>query len=87
MGSIADTVHEATGCTPQELFLQEAHQYNPMVESVQFSPRTPQDYHVKLTMAREIQLFKAEKRNSDTIVKGLLLNSMLVIASSSEHTV
>jgi len=66
-----NTVHEATGCTPQELFLIEGQKYNPLAESVEFPPRTPEDLQVKLTMAREIQMSKAEKRKLRHDSKGI----------------
>jgi len=66
-----NTVHEATDCTPQELFLVEGQKYNPLAESVEFPPRTAEDHQVKLTMAREIQMSKAEKRKLRLDRKGI----------------
>lgn len=56
-----NTVHEATGWTPQELFLS-IEQYNPFSPVVNFLPRVPLEQNTKFTMAQEVQLSLSEKR-------------------------
>ena len=55
------TIHEATGFTPQELFMIEAC-YNPIYETVECPPGALENPNQKLIMAREIQRTKAEER-------------------------
>lgn len=56
-----NTTHEATGHTPQELFLA-VERYNPFSAVVSFPLRIPLEEKTKLIMAREIQLSHAERR-------------------------
>lgn len=56
-----NTVHEATGCTPQELFLT-AVRYNPFEAVVQFPFRDPLEHRTKLILAQEIQMTHSERR-------------------------
>lgn len=64
-----NTVHEATGHTPQELFLK-VERYNPFSAVVSFPLRVPLEEKSKLTMAREIQLSHAERRKRRHDQKG-----------------
>jgi len=57
-----NTVHEATGFTPNEMFLKQD-RYNPFIMTeVKCPPGALMNYQSKLTMANEIQLTKAEQR-------------------------
>lgn len=56
-----NTVHEATGHTPQELFLN-LERYNPFSSVISFPLRVPIQQRTKMIMAREIQESHAERR-------------------------
>lgn len=56
-----NTVHEATGCTPQELFLT-LERYNPFSAVVSFPLRVALSQKTKMILAREVQLSHAERR-------------------------
>ena len=56
-----NTVHEATGSTPHELFLA-GERYNPFSQIVEFPLRVPITQRTKLTMAAEVQMSKSEER-------------------------
>jgi len=63
------TVHEATGSTPSELFLQTPRE-NPLAALVDFPTGTTFDPKRQLVMAREIQQSKAESRQRRHAEKG-----------------
>jgi len=63
------TVHEATGSTPSELFLQQP-RGNPIFCLVDFPTEVMFDPTQRLVMAREIQQSKAESRHRRHAEKG-----------------
>jgi len=63
------TVHEATGSTPSELFLQQP-RGNPISSLVDFPTEVTFDPTQRLVMAREIQQSKAESRQRRHAEKG-----------------
>lgn len=65
-----NTVHEATGYTPQELFLGTG-RCNPFDSTINFPRRTPTEQRTKWTMAHEVQLSKAERRKKRHESKGI----------------
>jgi len=56
-----NTVHEATGYTPQELFLT-LDRYNPFSAVVSFPPRVALSPQTKMILAREVQQSHSERR-------------------------
>lgn len=56
-----NTVHEATGYTPQELFFK-VDKYNPFSTVISFPLRVPIEHRTKLILAREVQMSHAERR-------------------------
>lgn len=65
-----NTVHEATGYTPQELFLN-VQRYNPFDNTITFPPRDQLALKTKWIMAREVQISKAEERKKRHDSKGI----------------
>jgi len=63
------TVHEATGFTPSELFLQQP-RVNPLSALVEFPTGAKFDQDQRLIMAREVQQSKAESRQRRHAEKG-----------------
>lgn len=64
-----NTVHEATGHTPQELFLK-VERCNPFDAAVEFPLRVPLAQQTKWIMAREVQISKSERRRQRHDSKG-----------------
>lgn len=64
-----NTVHEATGHTPQELFLK-VERCNPFDTAVEFPLRVPLAQQTKWIMAREVQISKSERRRQRHDSKG-----------------
>lgn len=56
-----NTVHEATGYTPQELF-SAVDKYNPFSKVISFPLQVPVQQKTKFILAREVQLSHAERR-------------------------
>lgn len=56
-----NTVHEATGFTPRELFLRQS-RYSPIHEAIECPPSASIDVNMQLIMANEVQNTKAEWR-------------------------
>lgn len=55
-----NTIHKATGFTPQELFLKES-RYSPIYEAIEYPSDSSEDHNVKLTLTNSVQRTKAEQ--------------------------
>lgn len=56
-----NTIHEATGFTPQEIFLKES-RCSPIYEAIEYPSDSSEDHNVKLIMANNVQRTKSEQR-------------------------